>query len=297
MILVSAFKKYFALDDKQKEFIKTGNRIFMTRPAELLKFLQPLAKFDQECDAARGQAGKIMFGCFLLGILLIILLAAEVLPQMLAPVLLVPAFVFVLTLVAYLILKSVDIHNNLREFVVPVLNTISQDMEPNEKIRVKIDLRGKCIAAKKLRTEKNDPGWFSYPKTTKNFYKDVWFDGSANLYDGSRLFFSVTDMVTHTHVYKKNRRGNKVKSKNKYKIKSVIKTGLALKNKDYVIQESAELTGAGDRVKQKQGNRRNVISLTRVELSNSLETALEPVSMLALIGKILMSARPAAKQE
>lgn len=297
MILVSAFKKYFALDAKQKEFIKSGQRIFLAKPSEILKILQPLASFDKDCDAARSQCGWFMFFCFLAGFLVLMLNASETINiPMFEGVIFFFVALFVLLLVAYMILKSVDIHNNLREFVVPVLNTISQDMDPNEKIRVKVDLRGKCIPAKRTRQENNDPGWFSYPKVTRFFYRDNWLDGSATLCDGSKLFFSVTDLVTNTIRKKKNPRG-KVKTKSKYKVKSRIKVGLALKNKNYQIQQTDALTAAGDRVKQKQGSKRNVISLTRVEIFNSLEAALEPISLLSLVGKILMSAKPAAKQE
>ena len=51
-----------------------------------------------------------------------------------------------------------------------------------------------------------------------------------------------------------------------------------------------------ERVKQKQGNRRNVVSLTKVIFADNVDTTLDPGSMLALIGKILMHSKPVAKE-
>lgn len=294
MVIVSALKKYFALDSKQKEFIRTGQRIFLARPEELLTFLKPLAGFDKECDSARSRCGLFMFLVILGWFVMMIFTGGE--PSILS---LRPATIhffiiaiFFTHLFLYFFFRKIDIHNNLREFVVPIINSISQDMNKDEKIRLKLDFRGKCIPAKQLKQEKHDPGWFSYPKETITFYRDNWLDGSAILHDGSKLFFSVTDLPRKLERSKKNPRG-KIKSKTKYKIKHRIKVGLALKNKNYSFNENERLTAAGDRLKHKQGEKRNVISLTRVLISNSVDSVVEPISMLALIGKILMSARPA----
>ncbi len=294
MILINALKKYSALDSKQKDFIKGGQRIFLSPPAEIIKTLQPLASFDKDCDAARRQSGWLAFFAFLSGVAILLIKSTETPVPFFETFVIAICCLFFFFMILYWYFKSIDINNRLREFAVPVLNTISQDMEKAEKMKVKLDLRGQTISAKRTKAENNDPGWFSYPKVQRYFYRDSWFDGSAVLCDGSRLFFSVTDFVTMTTRQKKNPRG-KVKSKTKYKVKSKIKVGLALKNKDYVFSTDPSITSAGDRIKQKKGDRKNIISLTRVEVSNSLEKTLEPVSMLALIGKILMSAKPAGK--
>lgn len=296
MILISAFKKYFALDPKQKEFIKTGQRIFLNKPQELLTFLKPLASFDKDCDGARRQCGIILVVVFVCGFFGIILNANDILSGSFFSVLsTLGSITFFAALISYFILNKINIDNNLREFVVPVINAVSQDMAAADKIRVKLDLRGKCIVAKKLKEHKDDPGWFSYPKVTTTTYKDNWLDGSAMLYDGSKLFFSVTDVVTKVQRTKKNFRG-KVKSKTKMKIKHQIKVGMGLKQKNYQFVPNAQLQEAGDRLKQKAGRNRSIVSLTRVEKSNKIDETLDPVSMLSLLGKILMSARPAAEE-
>jgi hypothetical protein len=69
---------------------------------------------------------------------------------------------------------------------------------------------------------------------------------------------------------------------------------VALKNKSYSTPESAVLGRAGDRVKQKAGQKRNVVALTRIERSNGSENTLDSSAVLAMLGRILMSVRPAA---
>lgn len=293
MKLISAFKKYFALSALQKEIIKSGKRTLLMKPDELLKILRPLAAFDQDCDAARKQAGWGML--IVCGIWIgLMIIAPQETPEVAGIFTIISLAAFFLLLFTFLLLKKIDIHNNLREFVVPVLNTVSQDMNCDEKMRIKLDLRGKCLSDKVTNVTKDDPGWFSYPKVTKTFYRDGWFDASATLCDGSRLFFSVTDFICKTDAKKKNYRG-KIKYKTKYKVKQKIKVGLALKNKKYSFKQNNALTGSGDRLKCKDGAKRNVVSLTRVEISSSVDAPLEPVSMLALIGKIFMATQNAGK--
>ncbi|GAB4272761.1 MAG: hypothetical protein Kow0029_11780 [Candidatus Rifleibacteriota bacterium] len=296
MLLISAFKKYFALDPKQKEFIRSSQRIFLCQPEELLKFLRPLANFDKDCDGARRQCGYMMIASFIIGIISMILIGNELVPAAIGTTLLFLMIAwFFVSLILYFILGRIDIHNNLREFVVPLVNAIGQDMKENEKMKLKIDLRGKCIPSKQIKKDGSNPGWFSYPKVTRTFFRDPWLDGSAVLCDGSKMFFSVTDMIVQTKRTKKNPRG-KIKTKTKVKIKSKIRVGLALKNKTYQIDANDRLRESGDRVKQKQNDKRNIFSLTRIEHSTDIDKALDPVSMLAMIGKIFMSVRPAAKK-
>ena len=174
MKFFGAFSQYKALSDEQKAFISNAQKKFVKTPDELVKFFKPMAVFDKTCDEARAQLLNyvILFGVLsFLGIFAAIVALAEdyliVIPIELLMVL--------LTFVGIIIrwrLSKIDIHNNLREFVVPVVNLIGQDMEAGTKISLDLDLRGKTLDSKLKDNRKNDPGWFSYPKVTTRVYDD-----------------------------------------------------------------------------------------------------------------------------
>ncbi len=294
MKLVSAIKKYSALNAAQKEFIKNGRRIFLMKPDELIRFISPLAAFDADCDRARTHCGWAMA---LSAIFLIVALIASGNRVEIPFIGAISGFfgvLFVVFLGFYLYMRSINIHNNLRDFIVPVVNTIGQDMAPNAKMKLKVDLRGGTIPEKQTRVLGGDNGWFaSYPRITITYYKDPWIEGTAEMFDGSIVTFSVVDTIVSKTVVKKNFRG-KVKTKHKSKTKHQIRVSVALKNKSYSAPEASVLGRAGDRVKQKAGEKRNVVALTRVERSSGGEESLDSSSVLAMLGRILMSVRPAA---
>jgi len=297
MKFFGAFSQYKALSDEQKAFISNAQKKFVKTPDELVKFFKPMAVFDKTCDEARAQLLNyvILFGVLsFLGIFAAIVALAEdyliVIPIELLMVL--------LTFVGIIIrwrLGKIDIHNNLREFVVPVVNLIGQDMEAGTKISLDLDLRGKTLDSKLKDNRKNDPGWFSYPKVTTRVYDDPWFRLTGQLVDGSRLILNVDDQVTRIDKTYKGSSG-KIKSKTKYKIKHEIMAGLALKHKKYAVAGENELTGLGDGLKYKDGDNRQLICLKDKIKTYDVDANVDPQRCLALLGKIFMSVQLAAEK-
>jgi hypothetical protein len=296
MVLISAFKKYFALAGEQKEFIKRRQKSFFDVPEKLIKFFKPLADFDKDCDAARSQCGKMMLFGVLGFICILILFATEVLTETLFKSILILFLIyFFVMVIIYIFLGRINIHNNLRNFIVPVINTLRQDLVQNEKMHLKIDLRGKCIADKKKKVDTHDPGWFSYPKITRTHFIDNWLSGSATLFDGTKISFSAIDRVVKTDKKKKNPRG-KIKYKTKYKVKSSIKVGVAMKTKNYQLNNVTGLKDQGLKIKQKQKDKREAVTASKTLIFSSIEASLEPSFLLELLGKVLMSAQPARQK-
>ena len=289
MKLMSAFRKYFALNAAQREFIKKGKRSFNMLPGDILNFFKPLAAFDENLDEARAQVMKIIIACIIFIPVAIILIALEVVPNEFAGYMLASPLIGIVILALFRwFLGSFDLHNNLRNFAVPVINSIGLDMAPDKNMLLKIDLSGKLIKSKLLRCVKDDPGWFTYPKTTTNFYRDYWFACSAQLADGSNLKIDIKDAIRERRRQRRNPRG-KIKTKTKVKISHKIKASLALKNKTYSINETPELRQQADSLKIKDKDRRKVVSLCSNFISTNEETSLDPQMCLNLIGKILMN--------
>lgn len=296
MKFFGAFSQYKALSDEQKSFISNAQKKFVKTPDELVKFFKPMAVFDKACDEARAQLLNyvILFGILsFLGIF-----ATAALAEDYSIIIAVELLMVVLTFVGIIIrwrLGKIDIHNNLREFVVPVVNLIGQDMEAGTKISLDLDLRGKTLDSKLKNTHKDDPGWLSYPKVTTRIYDDPWFRLTGQLVDGSKLILNVDDQVTRLDKTYKGRSG-KIKSKTKYKVKHEIMAGLALKHKKYAVAGENELNGLGDGLKYKDGDNRQLICLRDKIKTQDVDAHVDPQRCLALLGKIFMSVQPAAEK-
>lgn len=288
MKLISAFRKYFALNAGQREFIKKGKRNFNMLPGDILNFFKPLASFDEDLDGVRAQLFHLILLCIVGMLIAFVLLVSETVSEAVGGQMLLLLFVAIVFLVLFRwILGSFDLHNNLRNFAVPVINSISQDMAIGQNMFLKLDLSGKLLKSKLLTCINDDPGWFSYPKTTTWFYKDCWFACSAQLVDGSNLKIDIEDDIRQRQRKRKNPRG-KIKTKTKTRIKHKITATLALKNKTYSINETPALQSNALKIKDK--DRRKAITLETTLISNSTDAHLDPQPCLELVGKIFMSA-------
>ncbi|MDD3147643.1 MAG: hypothetical protein PHD82_10100 [Candidatus Riflebacteria bacterium] len=293
MFFFSALRQYFALSGAQRKFISSGIYAGNRTPREILDFIRPLARFDENIDNTRSQLTKI--GCAGLILLFIAAIVAgneALTPNIASGLVIFTAVLFVGSFLLRWFLSSFDLHNNLRLFVVPVLNTISQDMPENARMIIKLDLRGKTLKSKMINEKHDNPGWFSYPKISTWTYKDYWFSCKAPMVDGSNLFINVEDTVRSRKKTCKSRSG-KTKIKTKVKIKHKITAGLAMKTKVYDLSRTDKLQNTFDRVKTKDKPKRKAVTLTARAVSTDVEARLEPSICLDLIGKILMNAAPA----
>ncbi len=293
MKLFSALRKYFALTSAQRQFISKGIWACNQPPAAIINFLKPLAAFDSDLDKGRDQLMKIGCGGLILSFVVAIMVGNEVIPESSAGI----AMFMVLTLglgsfIARWLLGSMDMHNNLRMFVVPLLNTLQQDMAPGKNMIFKLDLRGKTCKSKMISQKHDNPGWFRYPKLSTYNFKDYWFSCIAPLVDGSTLKITVDDKIRQRKKTYSSRSG-KTKFKTKIKIKSKISASLAMKNKTYDLEKTGSLTNLCDRLKVKDKNRRKAVGMTVYQISTSEDSLMEPAVCLNLVGKILMNAAPA----
>lgn len=295
MKFTDAISKYRALSPEQKAFINNSQKQFSETSEKLLTFFKPLAIYDRICDEARAQLLNIIISFVVLSFLGIFVIAFM---DGFYPVIAIELLFLVMTVLALILrwqLGKIDIHNNLREFVVPMVNLIGQDMAANRKITLDLDLRGKTHASKLKDTKKEDPGWLSYPKLTTSIYEDPWFNMTGELIDGSKVMLTVDDQITQIDRTYKGRSG-KIKSKTKYKVKSMIKAGLALKHKNYAAATPADIANFGPDLKRKDGATRQVLCLKAAVKNSDVEANLDPQLCVSLLGKILMQVRPVAQK-
>ena len=280
---MSAWKTYRSLNPEQKQIL-ARKRIDVERPVdELLALLKPIAA----CDTLANQS-QTRFGCTF-GVLLLMTFVAVIFfsnigwgPLTFGALLLFVAGAIV-TCWMWMWLRGIDVSNNLRQFVIPVLALFREDIDPKTPVRLRLDL-GKPIHATKKIDESKPYKHGVYYKVIDSTYVDPWMSAEAMLVDGTKLRWSVTDRIRERRKTKKNARG-KIKSKTKYRKVSELEVQLAMKTKTYALAD-AEVTGDGKR--------------SKVEVQRSVRTdSLDPIAPRALIdaiASVYREARPAQKE-
>ncbi len=290
MKFLEATKKYFALSSTQKKFIKNPKTTFNLPHRHLVGLLTPLAEFDTECDAAIAQLFKFNLAFFLTMFAGAFVGSAS--PAVGVVMVITGMLLLFIGIVIRIFLGSINIDNQLREFVLPLINTIGEDADPEKNMILKIDLGSKLTPDKRLSEKKDDPGWFSYPKVTTSIYQANWFRLQADLVDGSKVNLAIIDKITHRAKTVKNARG-KIKPKSKSKTKRMFVGTVSLKNKVYSAQNTAALEQKFDRLKTREGEKRNTLTLTKIDNFAGNFKYPSPADLIDLIGKIYMSAQPA----
>lgn len=278
-----AWKTYRSLSAEQKQIL-SRKQLEVNRPVdELLALLKPLAA----CDTIANKS-QTRFGCTF-GIMIVMSIAGAILFSNLgwsASTLLAIAAFLVVTVVSgwfYFWLRGIDVSNNLRSFVVPVLALFREDIDPKSPVHLRLDL-SQPIAKQKKTGESEPYKQGPYHKVIDTTYVDPWMSAEAVLVDGTKLGWSVSDRIRERKKTKRNARG-KYKSKTKYTKKTDLDVQLALRTKTYAVPD-AEVSSDGKR--------------SKVEVQRSIRTeSLDPIDPRALVDAITdvyRAARPAKKE-
>lgn len=222
----------------------TYKELTTTMPAERwVVLLETLSVEDARVDRVRGAASTGMWVSFFVG-----LLSAFVAPGILP----LPIFAFVISALIYFYYKSRDIHNNLRQFILPLVRILEMDLDTSRGLSMKIDLRGPMKSDKLV--EENEGH-----SHKDMIYFDPWLSGEATLLDGSTLRWSVTDRTRRRR--KVNPRGKiklKFKTKRRYEIK------LGVKSSRY--RTTLPPQNADVQARVKQGSKRDTIRMRAVHV-------------------------------
>ncbi len=280
---MDAWKTYRSLNHEQKQIL-SRKQLNVNRPVDdLLALLKPLAACDKIANKSQTR-----FGCTF-GIMLVMTIVAVILFSNLgwgpltSGVLLLFLGVTVASGWFWLWLRRIDVSNNLRQFVVPVLALFREDIDPRSRVHLRLDLAGPTAPSKK--TGQSAPfNQGQYHKVIDTMYLDPWMSAEAVLVDGTKLSWSVTDRIRERKKTKRNARG-KYKSKTKYTKKIDLDVQLALRTKTYALG-GAEVSGDGKR--------------SKVEVQRSIRTeSLDPIDprlLIDAIAEVYRAARPAKKE-
>ncbi len=183
-----------------------------------IRFLKELADIDWRAEIVLGQIVRrmILIGCvlFITG-MVGVLMVQEFLPWAIVVFTVSLGFgvVFGINLVKFLKLRKLDVANDFRDLLLPLLEALEEDVDPDQRVRIDLDLRG-FRGRKVTETRKLPPGRFIRLRLSTKV--DPWLSLDALLVDGLRLGVRIENHhQTFRRKYRTRRR--KVKVKNKYK--------------------------------------------------------------------------------
>lgn len=279
------WKTYRSLNAEQRRVLKSKH-LTANRPIDaVISFLQPIAACDRVGDKMRTRLGCTG------GILILLSIVGFIVAANANEDSGRSAWVLLSTLVAVIAIalvgawswtKGIDVSNNLRQFMLPVLSVFREDIDPKRKVQLRLDL-GLPTAKQKLQ-QKNEP--YSrgvYYKIIESFYLDPWASAEMPLTDGSVLKWSIVDHIRERSQTKKNPRG-KIKTKVKYTVKTSVDVELTLRSDAY------NLAGAeGERVKA--GGKKKAVRIKARHKRQTLDP-IDPVVFIDMVAGIYRRATP-----
>jgi hypothetical protein len=280
---MDAWKIYRSLSAEQKQIL-SQKQLELNRPVdELLALLKPLAA----CDAVANKA-QTRFGCTF-GLLVVGTVIGAFFFSNLgwSPLTLAAIVLFIAATVAaawfWIWLRGIDVSNNLRSFVVPILALFREDIDPKTPVHLRLDLTQPTTAPKK--TAEGAPyKQGSYYKIVDTTYVDPWMSADTVLVDGTKLSWSVTDRIRERKKTKRNPRG-KIKTKTKYRKITDLDVQLGLKTNTYAVADA----------KVSRDGKRSKVAVQRSVRSDSLDPV-DPRTLIDAITDVYRAARPATKE-
>jgi hypothetical protein len=275
---MNVWTAYRALTPEQKHALRDKRLELNRDAASLLEFLKPLAACDELADSSRKRLGCSFGIGIALTIALMVVFSNMGWPAPAA----IPMLVVVAGMIAagyfWLWTRKIDLSNNFRQFMLPVLTVLRDDFDPTQQIHVRLDLASPT--AKEKKQSQSDP----YPsgryyKVVDSIYLDDWMSVDAVLVDGTKLSWRVVDSIRERRKTKKNPRG-KIKTKTKYLKKTEVEVRMALRKKTYALPQAAG-GEPGDA-------KRNIVKTSREVRTESLDPV-DPRALLDLIADVFRS--------
>lgn len=276
-----------SLSAEEKKFLKTKQITAANTPDGWIGFFKKLKQIDSEGDKTRNRSFSL--GCLGLVVAFIgIFLIGFGIGYVVIPIGILIALV---SYILYFYLQSYDIPGAvLSHTLVPMLMVLREEMQPDAQIKLRLDLRGFSIPEKLVRT---NPEYArgSYHRIVDSFYRDHWLDGETVLADGTRLIWTVEDLVRSSKKEKRNYRG-KHKSKTKNKHQSLIALQVGMHNKKYTLPGKIKQKTAEGAIRTKDVDKYSWMSLRKV-VKHSGGQSFTPTDFINAIASAYARAIPA----
>lgn len=236
-----------SLSPPEKNLLKKKQIQGELTPDEWISLITNLVNFEKQGDLTRKKSENAIIFLFLAvfpGVAVILFSPSRLTLTILPFAAVAWVILLLIAIFIYFYIKSFDLSGDvLTDKILPIIKVLREEMQPTEKIKLKLDLRGYNLPEKLLR--KDSP--FSkgdYYSITNSYFRDPWFSGEAQLADGTKLVWKIASLVRNTYKTKKNPRG-KVKSKIKEKFRTVTDFRAGMDKKRYKLPKLSHKTSDG----------------------------------------------------
>ena len=238
-----------SLSPEEKLFLKNKQITAANTPDGWINFFKKLRQIDSQGDKSRKRSFRI--GC----VSLVVAFIGIFLIDFGVGLVVIPLGILIaaISYAVYFYLKPYDIQGPvIANTLIPMVMILREEMNPHEQIKLRLDLRGFSMPEKLVNKNPNYARG-AYHKIVDSFYRDHWIDGDTVLADGTRLIWSIEDLVKSSQKNKRNARGkHKTKIKNKHR--SLISLQVGMHNKKYSFPEKIKQKTAEGTIRTKDAD-------------------------------------------
>lgn len=252
-----------------KEIIKTKRILARKNLTKWLIFLKTLSQFDAGTDSVLKKAqSKVTGSIVMLGITFFLFVFGLVFTEgniiVLAVGLSMALFVAFRAIfygVKASKLKKVNLSNDFRETMLPLLDYLSEDILPKGKILLDLDMSEASDKKHQVSKAKIPPGKFK--KLTETVYESRSCSASIPLMDGTLLKLDITKkLASYARYYRAS--SGKYKTKTKWKLLTIVTTTITPNEEDLCVNESdVESLAVSEKIKVAEKKGDLVCKLTR----------------------------------
>ena len=249
---------YKSLDKDQLQFVLDKKIEDPLTIEDWLKKLHGIAEMDTIGDESRKQSGNlsIVFG---------ILTIATFILTLYKPILFFFPIGFVILfiyfVVTFFLLSKIDIGNNMRLFIVPMLEHFRRQGTVKEAFNLRMDF-SHPIAKERL-SEKDEED----NNKTGNIYRHHWIDGKMVFNDGVKITWEIEDVISKREGNNK-KESEKKDSTGKYQIQHILNMHFSAP-KEHFIAVNEDMMETDDGLSY-------IVSIHKKDISESLDEGMSP---------------------
>ena len=272
--LISAVKNYFALSAENKKYINTRLIDSEKTAQNWINTFNELTRVSENLEGVR----SVTYDIVLIGFYVLfstILFCFLSMPLGFIVLLLTFTMVVVGSIIYYKALKTTLPDSTLQKFLIPLISALEKEINPNETISLKLDLRG-FLQRDKVQESTGDSIKLSEErsrKINKYYINDTWCEGKTTLENGRLLYWTITDFVENKILEEYREDSNQSeklsmcftnKSKSEIKVKMSVDDNFDLSKETFREEDSKQI-----QTEEKDGQKWLVISR---EFKNNTES-------------------------
>jgi hypothetical protein len=256
---------YKSLDKDQIQFVLDKKIEDTLTLEEWLTKLHGIAEMDTIGDESRKQAGNLSIVFGILTIATIILTISKPILFFFPIGFLILFIYFVVT---YFLLSKIDIGNNMRLFIVPMLEYFSKQGSVKKAFSLRMDFSHPIT---KERLSKADD---EENQKTDSIYRHHWMDGNMMFNDGVKITWEIEDVISKRDGNLK-RGGNKKDPTGKYEIQHILNMHFSAP-KEHFIAINKDMMETDDGLYY-------IVSIHKKDISDSFDEGMSPEVFISSI--------------